>query len=268
MNIILHSGGEFPVLNITQIGYSNDIKVTHHGPARRNVYIIHYILRGKGYFNEHKVESGEGFLIRPGDFEEYHADSSDPWEFLWVVSNDAGMEKIFLSYCADENGIFKFDFVPKLYETVHRMGRMRGGVLSKCEMLAIYLDILLHHESRGVHHRVSAEKIYCDAAVNYVRENLAGNLTVEGIAVFLGVSRAYLYKMFVFEFGKSPKQYINDMRLSIAKNLIKETNVCISEVARSVGYPDVLSFSKFFSSKVGMSPTAFRVKNNIKEEGF
>ena len=258
MNIILYSSGEFPVLNIAQIGYSNDIKVTHHGPTRRDLYIIHYILRGKGYFNGNKVESGEGFLIRPGDFEEYYADSGEPWEFLWVLSSDDGMEKIFLSYNADENGIFKFDFVSTLHETVHRMGRTKSNILSKCEMLAIYLDILSHHESKRVLRNPSAEKIYCDSAVNYVRENLAGDLSVEGMAAFVGVSRAYLYKIFVAEYGKSPKQFINDMRLSVAKSLIKETNVCISDVARSVGYPDVLSFSKFFSSKIGMSPTTYR----------
>ena len=65
---------------VNAVGFSADTDVTRYGPGRRNQTIIHYCLRGSGYFNSSPVHSGQGFLIRPGDWEEYHPDSQDPWE--------------------------------------------------------------------------------------------------------------------------------------------------------------------------------------------
>jgi transcriptional regulator GlxA family with amidase domain len=58
--------------------------------------------------------------------------------------------------------------------------------------------------------------------------------------------------------GVSPKQYIDEVRIDKAKRLLKETSLSITQIASSVGFPDVLSFSKFFSSKAKQSPTHYR----------
>ena len=266
MKIVLLSGGEFPVLHIRQIGYSDDISVTHHGPGKRNYYIIHYVLRGKGYFNGHPVTAGQGFLIRPEDFEEYHADSEDPWSFLWVISDDADMDKIFNVFGADERNVFSFDYSGAVFEIVHRMRRMKKNIIPRSEMLCIFLELLSHHERNYVPVKTPAEKLYTDIAASYIKENLDAEITVNGLSEILGVSRPYLYKVFISTYGKSPKQYINDLRISQAKKLLTETDMTATEIGCSVGYVDVLCFSKFFSAKVGLSPTEYRRSKRKNED--
>ena len=53
------------LLKIENIGFSTDPKTNRFGPGRRNLYLIHYVFSGKGYFNGNCVDSGQGFLIRP-----------------------------------------------------------------------------------------------------------------------------------------------------------------------------------------------------------
>ncbi len=53
------------------------------GPAVRPNYLIHYVLKGKGYYyvNDRKytIEANQGFLIRPTELTFYQADKLDPW---------------------------------------------------------------------------------------------------------------------------------------------------------------------------------------------
>lgn len=78
------------------------------------------------------------------------------------------------------------------------------------------------------------------------------------IQELLGVSQPYLFRIFKEATGKAPKQYLNDYRLLQAKKLLTTTALSITEIANSVGYADVLTFSRFFSSKEGCSPRAYR----------
>ncbi len=56
----------------------------------------------------------------------------------------------------------------------------------------------------------------------------------------------------------APKQYISECRIAEAKKLLVNTEFTVSEIAASLVFSDVLAFSKFFSSKMKLSPTDFR----------
>jgi AraC-like DNA-binding protein len=56
----------------------------------------------------------------------------------------------------------------------------------------------------------------------------------------------------------SPQQYLINYRLEKARNLLKSTNLSISEISEQVGYPDPLSFSKIFKMYYKISPTEYR----------
>ena len=58
------------------------------GPAKRSYYLIHYIVSGKGVYQQngktHTLQAGDLFLIRPGETTFYQADEKDPWRYYWV----------------------------------------------------------------------------------------------------------------------------------------------------------------------------------------
>ena len=52
---------------------------------------------------------------------------------------------------------------------------------------------------------------------------------------------------------------MNDYKIEQAKQLLKKTDITVTQVANSVGFSDVLSFSRFFTSKMGVSPQKYRL---------
>lgn len=247
----------------TAIGWSADREVTRFGPCKREQYIIHYVTKGKGYFCGNEVRAGQGFLITPGLFEEYHSDETDPWTFLWVIAYGDDMEKLFRMYRADEkSGIFEYDFVPQVEKIMDHITQNNGKILGLLEMQVLFYSLLSHHERKDREGRKqNNSRIYLDYAVRMIEREYSKDIKVSQICEKLGVSEPYLFKLFRGEFGKSPKRYISDIRLSQGKMLLSETDMSVSDIGCAVGYEDVLAFSKFFSKETGMSPTEYRCKN-------
>ena len=254
------SDSECPLLNITNIGYASDPSVTRFGVGVRNLYIIHYVISGKGYFNGNPVCAGQGFLITPNMREHYYPDKENPWEFLWVISNDKKMEKLFELFGADKNtNIFNYDYASDVKKLSSDLKNANTSVRNSFEVLELFLRIFKHHpnEVATLSKKTNAE-IYIESAVKYISSNLYLPITVRELTKFLGVSQPYLYTIFKKHLFTSPKQYILDKKLLYAEKLLKTTNMSVTDIANSVGFQDVLSFSKLFKLKTGLSPQNYR----------
>ncbi len=244
---------------IYSIGFSDDIRITQFGPSVRNQYIIHYVLSGRGSFNGNKVEKGAGFLIVPGMYEEYHADESDPWSFLWIISEDPAMKYFFSRHSANKKtGIFKFHNKYELDRIVNLLTAAPNSFSTTVQLSEMFLHIFNSCIESNITPQSSVTKIYFDFAVNYIKTNLHLSVSVADLCDVIGITQPYLYKIFKREIKISPKQYISSCKITEAKELLSHTELPISLVAKSVGYDDVLDFSKFFSKQTDMSPTAYR----------
>ena len=260
MRYVIFSEGSGPLLNINALGYAKNETVTRFGPGQRNDYIIHYVLSGKGYFNGNPVSGGHGFLITPGMLEEYHPDLEDPWEFLWVTSNSPQMAELYPYFREDTyTHIFEYQDQRVLRQMAERVILNRNTTCNSFEMLELFMSIFKQHGgNRKERQTGSAADLYLEAAVNYINNNLYNAITVKELTEIIGISQPYLFKIFTEKFGKSPKQYINHRKLEYAGKLLKETDLTITQIAASVGFGDVLAFSKFFSGHVGVSPRKYR----------
>ena len=264
VNVNIFSKGECPLLQIRYIGCNRIPHTVNIGPMLRNSYIIHYVTGGRGFYNGNPVETGQGFLITPGSVEEYHADPDDPWELLWVVSEDKGMEKLFPAYCADRGtGIFAYDYVSAVRRTADAMVLMPRRVINSTQMLELFLSLYKHQTDSTLQRtEQSRAENYVDFALHYIHMHYQSSVSIGELTELLGVSQPYLFRIFKAVTGKSPKQYLGDYRLVQAKKLLRETELTVGEVAASVGYPDPLAFSKFFSSRQGCSPQMYRQNKN------
>jgi AraC-like DNA-binding protein len=84
------------------------------------------------------------------------------------------------------------------------------------------------------------------------------SFSVSDLCSAIGITQPYLYRIFKEEVGCSPKNYISEYRIKLAKKLLAETEFSVSAIADSVGFKSVLDFSKFFSKRTGVSPTEYR----------
>jgi AraC family transcriptional regulator len=94
--------------------------------------------------------------------------------------------------------------------------------------------------------------------VEFIEENLEGNLTLEALAGEVQISPLYLPRAFKSAVGQSPHQYVLTRRLERARNLLRNTDNPIVEVALSSGFSSQSHLSNWFLRTVGISPAAYR----------
>ncbi len=93
----------------------------------------------------------------------------------------------------------------------------------------------------------------------YMRENVYKDIKMSDIAEKANISEVYFRRLFKEKYNLSPLEYIEEMRMSKAKEmLLSDENINITEIAESCGFFSVYAFSRAFKNMVGMSPAKFR----------
>ena len=96
------------------------------------------------------------------------------------------------------------------------------------------------------------------AALDYIENNLAGNITVEDVAEHLYVSVSGLQKTFNYVFHMYVKEYIIRRRFSCAAEDLLKTDDSILSIALKYGYSSPESFTRGFRKIWDITPTEFR----------
>ena len=98
-------------------------------------------------------------------------------------------------------------------------------------------------------------------ATNYVEKNLANSdISVETMSSELGMSRVQLYKKLVAITGTTPSEFIRLIRLKHAEQLLRQSQLSVSEVAYRVGFNSPRYFSKYFIDMYGLTPSQYKRK--------
>lgn len=95
--------------------------------------------------------------------------------------------------------------------------------------------------------------------LEYVHNNLTnGDLSQTIIADYLGVSAPYLSKFFKNEIGMSMVDYINQLRIEKVKEMLKNTEMTLTEIAHKTGYTSSKTLIRIFKQHEGVTPGRFR----------
>lgn len=90
--------------------------------------------------------------------------------------------------------------------------------------------------------------------------NYAEPLDLDELAATAGVSKYHFLRCFAATYGKTPALYLAERRIERAQDLLRATNVTVTETCMLVGYTSLGSFSRKFTELVGMSPSAYQAK--------
>ncbi len=92
----------------------------------------------------------------------------------------------------------------------------------------------------------------------YIVENLGGDTSLYNLADQVHFSQEYLLRIFKKKEGVTILQYINDLKLSAAKQLLAEAELPMKEIAERLGFASQGYFGRFFRNKTGLTPNAYR----------
>ena len=100
-------------------------------------------------------------------------------------------------------------------------------------------------------------------ACSYLSRNFTDpNLMLQDAAKAAGMSHSRFSTVFSQEMGVTFTEYLTNLRMAKAKELLRATQLRSSEISSAVGYSDRHYFSYLFKKNTGMTPSEFREKNS------
>lgn len=109
----------------------------------------------------------------------------------------------------------------------------------------------------------SLDEKLIEKAIKYVEDNISrSDLSVEELSRELGMSRVHLYKKMLQITGKTPIEFIRVIRLKRAAQLLRDSQLHVSEIAFQVGFNNPKYFSRYFKEEFGVLPSAYQERED------
>lgn len=255
-------------LSVTSVGrahgdasYQLDARVTPE-------HVLILTLSGRGWYRvgtsvDH-VAAGTMLLLPPDLDHGYGAAPGGRWEILWAHLTGptaAALQSVWavqsdgrhvLPCALAEPARLLTSALTELSARDDGYGLAAAGFADQALRFALVDARRRHHDGAR---RADARVISVQA---HIDRRLSEPLTLAGLADEVGLSDAYLCRVFKRTTGYSPIEYIVKQRISQAKDLLLTTNRTIASIGREVGYVDPGYFARLFRRTAGVSPSAFR----------
>lgn len=234
------------------------------GPGVRDHYLIHYVVSGRGsYENSGRtfvLGPGEAFLVCPEEPVYYRADEEQPWEYYWVgFSGPLAPLLLAQTPFHRQRPVLRPAAGERLRQALLDIYKARGADYPSAVRMAGYLQAALGLLMESGKEQTGENLLeYARRGAAYMQQNYSRAIGVEEAARQTGVSRSCLYRAFRAEFGCSPSAYLTRYRIQRACQLLRHSGLSVGEVAASVGFEDRLYFSRAFRRETGRSPTEYR----------
>jgi AraC-like DNA-binding protein len=92
------------------------------------------------------------------------------------------------------------------------------------------------------------------APVDYICQHFASNISVSAMASACNISVSALERRFRKHLNKTPHQYLNEVRLDNARQMLRETDKPVGTIAAETGFADHSHFTRSFTKKFGLTP--------------
>ncbi len=233
-----------------------------------NEYQLLYITQGKGVFVSNsirKVELQEGhmFLLFPGEWHSYRPNKATGWNEYWIGFNGNIIETWENDgFVSRENPIFNVGLNEELISLYKRAiiiadaqeanyQQALSGIVCNLISMAIYLSKNKDFSRSDVVAKINNAKIV-------VQENI-NTITPEELAKSVLMSYSQFRKSFKEYTGFAPGQYIVEVRMNMAKEMLTHTSKSVKEIALELGYENKDYFFTVFRKTTGITPSRYRI---------
>ncbi len=252
--------GYFPVTKLHKVERKEGIKEN----------IICFCTKGKGYVQIgdaiREVNKNEYFIIPQNTPHKYFSGVKDGWGLYFIHVSGQKAD----CFCKSKNKIgiqLKQSQLNIIYNVIYNLilqleQNINNDNIQFVNTSVNYLIELLKNCEHNQNSYGKKEELVFKFQ-NYLETNTDKKISIFDLIDELNVSQGTLYEAVKNKYDVTPMQYVFNMKLNIAADLLITTDYKVSKIAVKVGFDDQYHFSKKFKSVTGVSPTQYR-KLNIK----
>lgn len=208
-----------------------------------------YQMNGKSF----QVQAGDVLFFRKGTHYTATVTSKEPWEHIVVGFRTDGDIDDFPTEGATR--VSRGNRFEELFRQVYSVWS-GCGFGYKLQAKAILHQLLFSLMRENVSHLVGSSTALraMKTASDYMEKNYREKITVEELAVRSGYSASHFARVFTKVYDISPIQYLNQIRIMHAKNLLRTGQYSMAEIAQECGFSNVYYFSRCFKQITGTTP--------------
>ena len=236
-----------------------------YGPTIRNHHLIHYIFSGKGevllYGKSYDCKAGTLIWIPPYTPVTFVADDYEPWNYAWIGISGGESDILCneLNFSV-KNPIRQYPLERSEYYFKKMLDQYKDDDnIARLKTLSVFYKMISILPQGNDFVQKESEKLL-EKSLEIIKNNY-WDLKINDIAKSLGITRSYLYKIFMEHLNVSPKKYLDEYRLSVAYELLRSGNYTIIQVSKAVGFESAATFSTIFKNKYLISPSEHMQQN-------
>lgn len=263
-NLEKHTLPEFSsrLLYISSAKYGNDWISQPHSHYFTEIF---FVKSGNGHM---RIEN-ESIPIHPNTLiligaQVQHTEVSDPTDPLdYYVIGVEGL-KIHTGQSVEYNILHASPDSPSIrqcFENIlHEMNHKWEGYAEICHHQLAILILLICRREHVSYELVDTQRSSreCYNVKHYIETNYSEKITLDSLSSVCNLTKYYLSHKFKELYGKAPMEYLTEIRISVAKDLLKTTNYSIEEIAASTGFSSSSYFSQAFQKACQISPQQYR----------
>ncbi len=230
-----------------------------------NIYVMEYVVSGSGTVSENEVlftaSEGDVYFLKENRRHHYYSNKSTPWEKIWFNFSGQLADYITKAYQLSELSHVHAPELKVYFERIIDAARKEPET-AEDKIALIFLELAqkiskltVTKEVHGVAEKLKAQ---LDGTVDF-------NISLDTLSAELFCTKNHAIREFKSAYGTTPYEYLQERRISIAKTLLKNTVMQISEISASLGYYDIHYFSTSFKKRVGLTPTQYRKKHSHRD---
>ena len=165
-----------------------------------------------------------------------------------------------------------FSVCAKVLSYTKKAGLSEDGVLHADVVNLYNISVFTNWEDafRNLTHVVEQVFVHVDTSIEnknedvinkvkfYIKNHLDGDTSLYALSNHVHLCPEHLLRVFKKQEGVTILQYINDLKLAKAKQMLSDTDMQIKEIATKLGFTSSGYFGRFFKSKLGVTPNVYR----------
>lgn len=256
-----------PTVTLAADEYRKGVRYTNWRPRGTTDWLLILSLSGGGCVESGdsgvRTQEGTVTLYQPGAPQRYFTDPQQRrWHFLWSHFHCRPHWGNWLNLPEVARGLRALTLTdPSIFGEVRQA--LQEAIRFARQPMPESMDLAVNAFERALlwihssnHDRRTDERV--QLALHLLATKLHEPFSLAALAGACGLSVSRLAHLFSAQVGLPPQQYLEELRLQRAAQLLRSTGLRIGEIAEETGYAGAFYFSARFRRKFGMSPSEYR----------